>query len=117
MGIQGHSKDDVDVVFRDLDALDQETDQIAPRRPIHVIQPAADRLGESLELADDHRQGRPQIGRVDRGFPLLLQGTDPLPEARHARFEVLLLDDAVRVAVDQASHAAAQGGQPAVDGG
>jgi hypothetical protein len=90
---------------------------MAPRRPIHVIQPVADRLGEGLELADDHRQGCPEIGRVDRGFPLLLQGPDPLPEARHAGLEVLLLDDAVGVAVDQASHTAAQGCQPAVDRG
>src|SRR5947199_5743151 len=82
--IRGHSKDDIDVVFSDLDALDQEADQMAPRCPIYFIQPIADRLRESLELADDYRQGGPEISHVDRGFPLLLQGTDPLPEACHA---------------------------------
>ncbi len=105
--IRRHSKDDVDVVLSDLDALDQEADQMAPRRPIHFIQPVADRLGEGLELTDDHRQGCPEIGHVDRGFPLLLQELDALSEAGHAGFEVLLLDDTISVAVDQASHATA----------
>jgi hypothetical protein len=42
--IRRHSKDDVDVVFSDLDALDQKANEIASRRPIHLIQPIADRL-------------------------------------------------------------------------
>ena len=106
--IRRHSKDDVDIVFSDLDTLDQKANEIAPRRPINLIQPIADRPRESLELANDHRQSCPEISHVQRGFPLLLQGIDALLEVRHTGFEVILLDDTIGVAVDQASHAATQ---------
>jgi hypothetical protein len=41
-------------MFSDLDALDQKANEIAPRRPIHLIQPITDCPRESLELAEDH---------------------------------------------------------------
>ena len=48
-------------MFSDLDALDQKANEIAPPRPIDLIQSITDRLRESLELADDHRQSCPEI--------------------------------------------------------
>ena len=101
----------------DPDALHQKADQLATLMPVQVRQPVVHATGELFQSAKDERQGVPLRRLVPQGLGLRLPRLDPPPKPGDPRLEPGPLDQALGIAVDETTHAAAQLGKPHLSGG
>ena len=90
-----------------LDARHDRADQLATGIPISGVELLGDLAGELFQAPDQ----QPEI-LVPRGFVgevarLLLKAGQALAQARDPWFELLLVDESLRVAVDQPGQALA----------
>lgn len=68
-----HAQHHVNLLPVDLDALDQQPDQVPLRAPIHHGHPLPDLPGEVLQPADDQRQHRELRRLVPQPIRLFLK--------------------------------------------
>jgi hypothetical protein len=111
------AQDHADLLVIDLDALHQKADQLATLMPVQVRQPVVHATGELFQSAKDERQGVPLRRLVPQGLGLRLPRLDPLPKPGDPRLELGPLDQALGIAVDETTHAAAQLGKLHLSGG
>src|SRR3954467_9233219 len=117
--IEGRSdaEHDVDVPAINLNALDQNADQIPLQRPIDSRHPIANLPDEILKPAHDQRYGRALRDLVPQGCGLLVPALDPLTQPGDARLNVGLVDQTLGITVDQPAHSAAQFGDLGLNAG
>ena len=92
----------------DLDARHDRADQLPAGIPIGGVELLGDLTGELFQATDQQAEILVQRGLVGELASLLLKTGEALPQARDPWLELLLLDEAFRVAVDQP-------GQPLAD--
>jgi hypothetical protein len=99
--IAADPEDDRDLPVVDLHALDQRPDELPLRGPLGGRQPILHLRGERLEAVHHEAELALEAGRVGQFAGLRFQHADALPQAPDPGLELLLLDQALRVAVDQ----------------
>jgi hypothetical protein len=92
----------------DLDALDEQPDQVALQRPIRSGHALLDLPCKVFKPTDDQRQGSAQRGLIAQGGGLLLPSLDPLPQAGDPLLEFGFFDQTLGIAVDKPGNAATQ---------
>ncbi|MCY1232108.1 hypothetical protein D9M68_651080 [compost metagenome] len=85
----------------DFDALDQTQYDPALRLKINSVQVFADGACKFLEPIDDQKQFALHRALLPGFKDLLVNLLKPIPQLLHLRLEVGLIEDAVRIAVDQ----------------
>jgi hypothetical protein len=92
----------IDLIAVNLDPLDQGTNELASRLPIRECQSILHLGAEVLEPPNNQAQLCLQrFGRLEL-LGLLLQGADPLPQARDPRLKFVPFDKPFSIAIDQA---------------
>jgi hypothetical protein len=106
--LRPNTEDHADLLSIDLDPLDEGADDRALRLPPNVIQVVSDGCSKVFQPTD--HQPEVLLLRCHRlcCCQIALDGRYPLLESFDARGKVLLLDDPIRIAVDQSSHASMQ---------
>src|SRR5262249_8782333 len=100
-------KHDVDLVTRDFYPLDQRLDEVALARPVRRLQPVVECGSKVLQPANNQLQ-RPVHGRlIGQHLALLLQTAETLAQAGNPGLTLGLIDEALRITVDQPGHALA----------
>ena len=107
-GCRVDAEHDVDLLTVDGYPLDQGADQGPLRLPLHLVEALVDRRSEGLQLADQQGQLPLLRGMIHQLAELPFQRGEALVEPADARLEVRLLDQPLRVGVDQAADARAQ---------
>src|SRR5262249_33189853 len=100
-------KHDVHLVARDFHPLDQRPDEVALARPVSRLQPVVEFGGEVLQAANNQLQFPVQGGLVRQRLALLLQAGQTLAQAGNPGLKLRLVNEALRITVDQPGHALA----------
>ena len=116
-GVWIDPKYDIDVVPGHLHPLDQCPDEVALARPVSSLQAVAEFGGKLLQMADDQLQFPLQGDLVCQRLALLLQAGEAWAQVSHPRLKLSVVDEALRVTVDQPGHALAQLADLAFNGG
>src|SRR5215831_7855282 len=98
-------KHDIDLVTSDFHPFDQRPDEVAFARPVGGLQPLVEFGGKVLQTANNQLQFPVQGGLLCQRLALLFQPGEPLTQAGKPRLELRLVDEALRITVDQAGHA------------
>src|SRR4051812_25011669 len=99
----------------DFNPADESADDVAASCPVRLLQPIPDHLSEQFQLTD-HELERARLLRCvlqRNGFRFELRYT--LSHSCHPRFELLLTEDSLGVAVDQSAHPVPQLGKLSLD--
>ena len=99
--IAADPEDDRDLPVVDLHAVDQRPDELPLGGPVGGRQPILHLRGERLEAVHHEAELILEAGRVGQFAGLRFQHADALPQAPDPGLELFLLDQALRVAVDQ----------------
>src|SRR5215831_3871248 len=110
-------KHDIDLVTRDFHPLDQRSDEVALARPIGGLQTVVEFGGKVLQPANNQLQFALQGGLLRQRLALLLQPGEALAQAGNPGLKLGLIDEALRVTVDQPGHALASLADLVFDGG
>ena len=95
------AEDDLDAIFIDFDAAHENTDDFLHADAIEAIEAMADLGREVLQTTDHERKVALRLNGVKRGPMPLLKLGKALFQTRNARLELGLVDQTLRVAVDQ----------------
>ena len=102
-------------IIGNLDALDESTDDVALRRPVRTREPVVHHRGKQVELADHELQRADLLIGFLLGLGFSFQPGCPPAQLGQARLELRLLDQSLRVAVDQPLDRTARLGQLTVE--
>jgi hypothetical protein len=94
-------------VTRDFYPLDQRPDEVALARPVRRLQPVVEFGSKVLQAANNQLQLPLQGGLIGQRLALLLQPGEALAQAGNPGLKLGLLDEALRITVDQPGHALA----------
>src|SRR5262245_11475426 len=110
-------KHEIDLVTRDFHPLDQRPDKVAFARPIGGLQAVAEFGRKVLQPANNQLQFALQSGLIRQRLALLLQPGEALAQAGNPRLKLGLVNEALRITVDQPGHALASLADLIFDGG
>src|SRR5262249_51228187 len=110
-------KHDIDLVTCDFDPLDQRPDEVALARPVGSLQAIVELRRKVFQPANNQLQFPVQSGLLGQRLALLLQAGEALAQASHPGLKLALVDEALRIAVDQPGDALAQLADLAFNGG
>src|SRR5215467_2452180 len=110
-------KHDIDLVTRDFHPLDQRSDEVALARPIGGLQTVVEFSDKVLQPTNNQLQFALQGGLLRQRLALLLQPGEALAQTGNPRLKLGLIDEALRVTVDQPGHALASLADLVFDGG
>src|SRR5215470_19025873 len=110
-------KHDIDFVTRDFHSLHQCPDEGAFARPVGGLQAVVEFGGKVLQPANNQLQCPLHSGLIGQRLALLLQAGEALAQASHPGLKLALVDEALRVTIDQSGDALAQLADLAFDGG
>ena len=99
-------ENDLDAVTVDFDAAHENTYDFLHACRIETIEAIGDLGRKVLQAADDERKITLDLNGVKRGAMPLLELGKALFHTRDARLELRLVDEALRIAVDQPTDAA-----------
>ena len=99
-------EDDLDGVTVDFDAAHENTYDFLHANRIETIEAIGDLGRKVLQAADHERKVTLDLNGVKRGAMPLLELGKALFQTRDARLELGLVDEALRIAVDQPTDAA-----------
>src|SRR5262249_732816 len=110
-------KHDVDLVTRDFYPLDQHPDEVALARPVRRLQPVVEFGSKVLQPANHQLQLPVHGGLLGQRLALLLQSGEALAQAGNPGLKLGLIDEALRITVDQPGHALASLAELVFEGG
>src|SRR5215467_8776487 len=110
-------KHDVDLVVRYFHPLDQRPDEVALARPVRGLQPVVEFGSKILQAANNQLQLPVQSGFLRQRLALRLQPGQALAQAGNPRLKLGLVNEALRITVDQPGHALASRADLVFDGG
>src|SRR5215470_11507152 len=110
-------KHEIDLVTRDFHPLDQRPDEVPFARPIGGLQAVAEFGSKVLQPANNQLQFALQGGLIRQRLALLLQPGEALAQAGNPRLKLGLVNEALRITVDQPGHALASLADLVFDGG
>src|SRR4029077_10651861 len=110
-------KHDIDLVRRDFHSLDQRPDEVALARPVRRLQPVVEFGSKVLQAANNQLQLPVQGGFLRQRLALLLQPGQALAQAGNPRLKLGLVNEALRITVDQPGHTLAHLADLVFDGG
>jgi len=95
------AKDDIHLVRGHFHPLDQGTNHLAFAEPVRVLQARGNLGCKLLQASNDQTDFGLQGCHIDELLALLLQLDDALPQAGNTRFELVLFQYPLGVAVNQ----------------
>src|SRR5215475_4087584 len=110
-------KYDIDLVTRDFHSLDERPDKVAFARPVRRLQPVVEFGGQVLQAANNQLQLPAHGGRLRQRLALFLQPGQALAQAGNPGLKLGLVNEALRITVDQPGHALASLADLVLDGG
>src|SRR5215472_16130954 len=97
-------KHDIDLVVRHFHPLDQRPDEVAFARPVSCLQPVVEFGSKVLQAANNQLQLPVQGSFLRQRLALRLQPGQALAQAGNPGFKLRLVDEALRITVDQPGH-------------
>src|SRR5712691_9871537 len=94
-------KHNIDVIPGHFHSLDQRPDEVALARPVGGLQAAVEFGRKIFETANNQLQFPVQGRLIRQGLALLLQAGKALTQARNPGLKLLLVNQALRITVDQ----------------
>src|SRR5215471_13451395 len=110
-------KHDIDLVVRHFHPLDQRPDEVALARPVRRLQPVVEFGSKVLQAANNQLQLPVQGGFLRQRLALRLQPGQALAQAGNSRLKLGLVNEALRITVDQPGHALASLAELVFEGG
>jgi len=110
-------KHDIDLVTCDFHPLDQRPDQVALARPVGSLQAIVEFRREVFQTANNQLQLPVQSGLIRQGLALRLQTGEALAQAGDPGLKLRLVNEAIRIDVDQLGDALPQLADLGCDGG
>src|SRR5262249_47472565 len=111
------SKHDVHRVTCNFHPLDQRPDEVPFARPVGDLQAVVEFGGKVLQTANNQLQFALQGGLISQRLALLLQPGEALAQAGNPGLKLGLIDEALRITVDQPGHALAHLADLVFEGG
>ena len=97
---------DLDALIVDFDAADEDTSDFLHAKAIEIVEVIGDLGREVLKTADHERKIALGLDGGQRGPMPVLKLGKALLQTRDARLELRLVDQSLRIAVDQSTNAA-----------
>src|SRR6266478_2551895 len=101
-------KHDIDLILRHFHPLDQRTDQVPFPCPVGFLQARVDFGGKVFQTANNQLQLRVHGRLIREVLALLLQPGETLAQAGNPGLKLVLVNEAIRITVDQPCNALAQ---------
>src|SRR5499433_3151027 len=110
-------KHDIDLVTCDFHPLDQRPDEVALARPVGRLQAIVEFRRKVFQTANNQLQFPVQSGLIRQGLALRLQTGEALAQAGDPGLKLRLVNEAIRIAVNQPGDALPQLAALGFDGG
>src|SRR5262247_3735403 len=108
---RGQAKHDTHLLRVDLDSLHKRANEVTAHLPVGILQAGTHLSGKLLQLADEEAEVAFDLGLLLESLCVHFQPADAFAQASDTGLKLRFVNQALRIAIDQACHSSTQSAQ------